>query len=154
MFTFSVSNVIARLACCPIYTNVRTFKAAILMSFLGFTSGANCEVPSARDLDGNSAALLCAVQELDSLNRKLEKVPIRTGSSKEYIKMMTPYAPPELPKFEFDTSSSSKDDHGGGILSRISFTRDEQIAIFRKFPEVVGIDATHKTNSYKYTNLL
>ena len=31
------------------------------MSFLGFTSGANCELPSARGLDGTSAALLCAV---------------------------------------------------------------------------------------------
>ena len=44
--------------------------------------------------------------------------------------------------------------HGGGKLSRISFTRDEQIAIFRKFPEVVGIDATYKTNSSKYVNSL
>ena len=61
MSIFTVSNVIARLVCCPIFANVRTLKAPILMSFLGFTSGANCEVPRARDLDGTSAALLCAV---------------------------------------------------------------------------------------------
>ena len=61
MSIFSVSNVIARLACCPIFANVRTLKAPILMSFFGFTSGANCEVPSARDLNGTSAALSCAV---------------------------------------------------------------------------------------------
>ena len=61
MSIFSVSNLIARLTCCPIFANMRTLKAPILMSFLGFTSGANCEVPSARDLDGTSVALLCAV---------------------------------------------------------------------------------------------
>ena len=72
MSTFSVSNVIARLACCPIFANVGTLKAPILMSFLGFTSGANCEVHSARDLDGTSAALLCAVLAIGKEQRGKE----------------------------------------------------------------------------------
>ena len=37
----SESNVIARLTLCPIFTNVRTLKAPIVMSFLGFTRGVN-----------------------------------------------------------------------------------------------------------------
>ena len=61
MSIFSVYNVIARLACCPIYANVRTLNAPMLMSFLGFTSEANCEFPSVGDIDGTGVALLCAV---------------------------------------------------------------------------------------------
>ena len=72
MSIFSVSNVIARLTCCPIFANVRTLKAPILMSFLGLTSGVNCEVPSARDPDGTSAALPCAVLGIGTERRGKE----------------------------------------------------------------------------------
>ena len=37
----------------------------------------------------------------------------------------------------------------GVHFSRISFARDEQIEIYRQYPEVVGIDATYNTNSSK-----
>ena len=73
MSTFSVSNVIARLACYTIFANMRTLKAPILMSFLGFISGANCEVPIARDLDGTSVAFLCELVDKRSMRNFVER---------------------------------------------------------------------------------
>ena len=35
-------------------------------------------------------------------------------------------------------------------LTHLAFARNEQIAIFSKFPEVICIDGTHSTNRDKY----
>ena len=69
MSIFSVSNVIARLTCCPIFANVRTLKTPILMSSLGFANEANCEFPNANDVDVTGVALLCAVLGIEKERR-------------------------------------------------------------------------------------
>ena len=70
--TFNELRVIARLACWPTCTKVRTLKAPVLMVVLGVTRGDNGASVEASDTSGTGEVLPCVVWEMEVEKKEQE----------------------------------------------------------------------------------